>query len=227
MQIQSISSYSSNIQNKNPQFKSAYPVVHWIAESNSSYAPVLSENLSKKLQKKLLKCLSYDFLRKMKTPMWDKAFEAYKYVHSKDKDFASLPVVRSFYNKDGGKFINNKFEPMSYLITGQDLVSFEEALAKPIGRIKKDSPHVNGKAVSAELNIALGDYWNRGLNFVKKNSKEFYDKKGIPNELHTKFKVIRTKTGRIKNFELVGMKFLPSRGPENPFEKLGMIKPEK
>ena len=225
MQIQPI----NNIPNKqiNPQFKSAYPVVHWIAETNSSYAPVMTENLAKKLQKKLLKCISYDFLRKVKTPMWDKAFEAYKYVYSKDRDFAAHPIARSFYNKDGGKFINNKFEPLLYLITGADLVSFEDSLAKPIGRLKKGAPYANGKPISAELNLALGDYWNRGLNFVKGRSKEFCDSQGMPYELHTKFRVVRTKTGRVKNFELVGMKFLPSKGPENPFEKLGMVKAGK
>ena len=224
MQIQPIQNYSIRKQNVNLQFKSAYPVIHWVAESNASYAPVVSENLSKKLQKKLLKFLSYDFLRKVKSPMWDKAFETYKYVYYKDKDFASLPIARSFYNRDGGKFVNNKFEALSYLITGEDLNFFEESLAKPIGRLKKESPHYNGKPLSAELNMALGNYWNRGLNFVKNKSREFCDENGVPHELHTKFRVIRTKTGKIKNFELVGMKFLPNKGPENPFEKLGMTK---
>ena len=97
MQIQPTHNYSIRKQNINPQFKSAYPVIHWVAETNGSYAPVLSENLAKKLQKKLLKFLSYDFLRKVKSPMWDKAFEAYKYIYNKDRDFASLPIVRSFY----------------------------------------------------------------------------------------------------------------------------------
>ena len=72
--------------------------------------------------------------------------------------------------------------------------------------------------------MALGNYWNRGLNFVKNKSREFCDENGVPHELHTKFRVIRTKTGKIKNFELVGMKFLPNKGPENPFEKIGMTK---
>jgi hypothetical protein len=227
MLIHPINTVSKENPRSNQIFKSAYPVIHWIAETNGSYAPVISENLAKKLQKKLLKCLNYDFLCKAKTQMWAKAFEAYKYVYNKDKDFASHPIARSFYNRNGGKFINNKFESTSYLITGADLISFENSLTKPIGRLKKESPMIKGKAISAELNMALGDYWNRGLNFVKNKSKEFCDEKGIPQELHTKFKVIRTKTGKIKNFELVGMKFLPSKGSENPFERLGMITPSK
>ena len=34
-----------NIQNQKPNFKSAYPVTHWIAETNGSYASIGNLNL--------------------------------------------------------------------------------------------------------------------------------------------------------------------------------------
>ena len=39
-------------------FKSAYPVVHWVAETNGSYAPALSLELVKKLQGSLVRVLN-------------------------------------------------------------------------------------------------------------------------------------------------------------------------
>ena len=45
-------------QNQNPQFKSVYPVVHWVAETNGSYAPALTEKLSRTLNRKLVSMLN-------------------------------------------------------------------------------------------------------------------------------------------------------------------------
>ena len=210
MQIQQINSYSLNQQR--PNFKSAYPVIHWIAEANGSYSPVTTEKLTKKLQSKLVRYLNAKTLqgKNSTSPI---ANEANRYV-------------RSFYNPNGG-FTENSFDPLSYLITGDDVTRFDNELAKPIGRSKREAPRFGGKLISGELSMALGDYWVRGLNFVKRESKKCYGADGILSELHTKFRVYRTKTGKVKNIELVGLKFLPKEGPTNPFERLGYFEPKK
>lgn len=42
----------------NTQFKSVYPVIHWVAESNASYAPALTEEFSRTLNGKLVRLLN-------------------------------------------------------------------------------------------------------------------------------------------------------------------------
>ena len=43
MQIQSVNNFTKPNLNQNPQFKSAYPVVHWVAEKGGgSYAPQIT-----------------------------------------------------------------------------------------------------------------------------------------------------------------------------------------
>ena len=47
MLIHPINTVSKENSRSNQIFKSAYPVIYWIAETNGSYAPVISENLAK------------------------------------------------------------------------------------------------------------------------------------------------------------------------------------
>lgn len=220
MQIQAINTYSTN---PKPNFKAGYPVVHWLAESNGSYAPVVTREMTEVLQNKLVRLLNRTGSKaneeKVNT-MW----KAVKYVAGNDAHYNKLPFVRSFYNRAGG-WLKDKFEPISYLITGNDANIFEQNFAKPIGLMKSNSPKINGKRVSAELDMALNDYAIKGLNFVKKLSKEFCDKEKMNYSLHTKFETVRNSRGEIKDYKLVGLKFCPEKGKENPFEKLGYIKP--
>jgi hypothetical protein len=39
-------------------FKATYPVVHWVAEANGSYAPVTNLKSVKKLQSKIIRVLN-------------------------------------------------------------------------------------------------------------------------------------------------------------------------
>ena len=39
-------------------FKSTYPVVHWVCEANGSYAPIANLDLVKKLQGKIVRILN-------------------------------------------------------------------------------------------------------------------------------------------------------------------------
>lgn len=202
--------------NSSLNFKSCYPVTYWVAESNGSYAPAISIDLVKKLQGIVVRFLNSKngkytgakdtICRKVKS-----------FISSVDKDYRNTDRVRSFYNKYGNN--KNGKEPLSYLITGLDAQYFDLSYGQPIGAAKV-STGLNGFNSSAEQNLALGDYYNGGLNFVKKRAKEFCDINKMPYGLHVKLEAARTKTGKIKDYIIKDMKFFPEKGPQNPFEKI-------
>ena len=219
MKIQSASLYTNNA-----NFRSVYPVVHWVAEQNGSYAPVVSADLTKKLQRKLVTMLNsksnaaaqgegkLKFLSDLK-----------KFLGSWDKSYRMNPTSRSFYDINGG-WKETKFNPLASLITGDDACTFETTWGKPLGMLKGISPVVNGKRKSAELSMASQNYTVQGLNFVKKRAQMFHDKDGNLYGLHTKFEIVRNKEGKIKDFEFRGVSFRPEKGEKNPFVQLGYIK---
>lgn len=212
-----------NSQTVQPQFKKAYPVVHWVAEEGgSSYAPVVTEKLTAVLQGKLVRRFNKSLigLEEKKAILIRKI---QSFLSGQDTDYGLHRYTRSYYDKDGG-WGDNKFKPISYLITGQDAVSFEHDYGKPIGKIRSLSPMLNGRRNSADLRIAQIDYYKKGLDFVKSKSKMFKDENGVEYSLHTKFIIHRKKNGEIKDYELVGMKFCPNEGKSNPFVKLGYVK---
>lgn len=252
MQILPVQNNVNNI----PQFKSVYPVVHWVAETNSSYAPALTEELSRTLNGKFVRllntraaeifakikevqkqiqsvtlkinCTQDNKLKYKLEKQLAKLTEEEKslsfiqkirqYLGQKDKDYAETHYVRTFYNKNGG-LKGNKFEPMVYLLTGKDAVLVEDKLGRPIGNLQNKL----GLNNSAEIQIARHNYWKQGLNYVKERSKKQADN-DIPTGLHIKMNVVRTKTGNIKGYDIVGMGFYPLEGENSPFVKTGFIK---
>ena len=63
-----------------------------------------------------------------------------------------------------------------------------------------------------------------GLDFVNNPKRKIVDNNGLKYGLHTKFEVVRNKTGKIKGYELVDIKFCPESGEENPFVRTGYYK---
>lgn len=216
MNIQPINSH-----HQNTTFNSAYPVVHWVCETNGSFAPVVTSELSVKLQKSIVRLLNNQ--GKKDTP--EKALlRSYvkQVISASDKDYAQNQVVRSFYNPKGG-WVKDNFEPLGYMVTGKHAEHLTETFGKPIGRAKRDLPRINNRN-SAEVNIVLGDYWYRGFNYVKGLVSNFKDSGGNKKALHTKFEIVRTKTGKIKGFRLLDLKFCPAEGSNNPFVRTGYLK---
>ena len=219
MQIQSVSNNSPLRQN--PQFKAAYPVYHWVAETNGSYAPVIDAKLTKSLQRTLVSVLnktkkaSYGYLERIANR-----------VSERDKDYKRMNLVRSYFNKKGGyKKDSNKFLPISYLISGNDVDLFEQFYAKSIGTAKAISPRKNGRLSSAESQIAIENYKIGGLNFVNSKDKRIVDENGMEYALHTKFEVVRgKKSGKVNGYRLVDVKFCPQKGSENPFVRTGYLR---
>lgn len=224
MQIQPINVNYLSKTNNQPSFGKTYPVIHWLSEEGGKqYAPVVTEELTKLLQSKLVRRFNKP-LTGLKADKLDVIQRIQGFLFRNDSDYRQHKVTRSFYDEKGG-WENNKFNPISYMMTGIDAFSFEQSFGKPIGQIRKKSPRVvSGKHRSAELLISQKDYYEKGLKFVKEKSELAKNPLGENVSLHTKFIIHRTKSGKIKDYELVGMKFCPNNGPENPFVKLGYIK---
>ena len=93
---------------------------------------------------------------------------------------------------------------------------------KNIGKLSKVAPEIGGKKVSAELEQAKKDYALKGKEFVINNNRKIYGADGREYALHTKFQTVRTKTGNIKGYNIVDVRFCPTSGKENPFVKVGL-----
>ena len=201
MKLQSI-----NAQTYKPNFSSAYPVMHWVAETNGSYAPIADLKLVKKLQGKIIRILNKPLTES--TKRMNPAEERLRaYAGACDISYRQNPVARSFYNRTESCL--DGFSPLSYIISGEDVKIFENYLAKNIGRLKGKSKEILSHPYSPEAIEAIRLYNNEGLKFVKKPSKQITDKKGLMYMLHTKFEIIRNKTGKIKDYRFVDAKFLP------------------
>ena len=196
MQIQPISVNYSSKSSQQPKFGKAYPVIHWITEEGGkSYAPVATEELSRILQGKLVRRFNKSLVgQKPEKLALLKSIQGF--LFSNDRDFRRYKMTRSFYNEKGG-WEENKFNPISYLITGYDAYNFEQMFGKPIGQAKKISPRlISGRVNSAELLIKQRDYHEEGLKFVKTRAENAKNEAGERVSLHTKFVVHRNKNGK-------------------------------
>ena len=155
----------------NTNFKSTYPVVHWVAETNGSYAPVANLQIVKKLQGKIIRMLNKPLVSSTK-PMEPLEQRLRAYIGVCDADYRNNPNVRSFYNRTDAA-------PVSYVISGEDVGIFENNLAKNIGRAKSNARELLSKPYSPETMEAIKLYNREGLKFVQNNSKQIKDKNGI------------------------------------------------
>ena len=117
----------ANTYNLNTNFKATYPVMHWVAETNGSYAPITNMDLVKKLQGKIIRMLNKplkDSVKKM-NPV-EQNLRAY--IGGCDSAYRVLPRVRSFYNRITGGF--GRYTPVSYIISGKDVEVFDNFLDK-------------------------------------------------------------------------------------------------
>mgnify|MGYP001667776282 FL=1 len=196
----------------NTNFKSTYPLVHWVAETNGSYAPVANLQIVKKLQGKIIRMLNKPLVSSTK-PMEPLEQRLRAYIGVCDADYRNNPNVRSFYNRTDAA-------PVSYVISGDDVGIFENNLAKNIGRAKSNARELLSKPYSPETMEAIKLYNREGLKFVQNNSKQIQDKNGMMYILHTKFEIIRNRMGKIKDYKFVEARFLPARGQGSSLGKM-------
>ena len=187
-------------------FKSTYPVVHWVAETNGSYAPISNLKLVKKLQGKIVRILNKP-LAESKKLMNITEQKLRAYIGSCDISYRNNPRARSFYNRTESSV--DRFSPSSYVISGDDVELFENSLAKNIGKAKGNAKEYLARPYSPETIEAIKLYNNEGLKFVRNPAKQVKDKNGITYVLHTKFEIVRNRTGKIKDYRFVDARFLP------------------
>lgn len=213
MRIQPINNYSQT----NTNFKSAFPVVHWVAETNGSYAPVANLQIVKKLQSKIIRILNKP-LESSDKPIKPLEQRLRAYIGACDAAYRNNPLVRSFYNRTEPS--GERYNPVSYVISGSDVGTFEECLAKNIGRTKGKARDLLSKPYSPEVQEAINIYNREGLNFVKNPVRQIYDRNGIMYTLHTKFEIVRNKLGKIKDYKFVEARFLPVQGQNQLLGKM-------
>ena len=202
----------------NTNFKATYPVVHWVAETNGSYAPVSNLQSVKKLQSKIIRILNKS-IEDLTKPMVVTEQNFRSYIAKCDIDYRTKSKVRTFYNREKSNLKGNSYS--AYIISGQDIEPFEEDLTKNIGKIKHESLIATKNARSPESDAAVKLYNANGLHYVNQPELRIKDTNtGMTYVLHTKFQIIRNKLGKIKDFKFLDAKFLPEYGPESPFEKL-------
>lgn len=209
---------SVNLNNQRTSFGSAFPVVHWVAETNGSYAPIGNLKTVRLLQGKVVRVLNKPLSVTVK-PMNLQEQKLRAYISSSDSDYRNQAIVRSFY-----RHTNNgnpeKFTPVSYIITGKDVATFNNKFGRDIGEAKGKARANSGSSNSLETATALRQYKYGGLSFVNDENRQYKDEKGVKYILHTKFEVVRNKLGKIKDYRFVDAKFLPASGPKNPLDRL-------
>lgn len=226
MQILSINKVSNTENNKNPQFKSAYPVYHWVEKADRKYVVVVTKNEIEKMQSKLIRMLNKTLSRKdsTKAAAMDKVINV---VNEADSDYRIKSEVRSFYNPKGG-WGKNFFAPITYLITGKDVTKFDETYGKPVGKAKAISKTPTGKYCSLELEEARDNYEKNGLTFVKQESEKFVKNDDTQSALHIVHAPVfykkGPKKGQVKEYLPKWIMFRPESGAHNPFVKLGLVK---
>ena len=192
--------------------------MHWVTENGTRYSPVTNFSMNKKLQGQIVRFLNKP-IEKTNKPV-DIIKQRFKaFIASNDLDYRFNSVVRSFYDRSEGKIGN--IRPVTYLLTGGDVARFEDSLAKDIGRAKGLAKEVTGEAHSVESEAAVDFYNNKGLDYVNNPRSRITDANGVTYVLHTKFKTLRNKAGKVKGYELQDAQFLPEKGPNNPLERLG------
>jgi len=223
MHIQSIQKYDVSKRNYTPAFKSSYPVFHFIREKGqSSIYPTTSVELCETLQGKLVRILN-DSVKFSKSLMGRLGKDLVKIYDNDYRECKAKTKICSFYNHNGG-WKDDKFEAISYAISGDDAKEFRKKYGKPIGKARSKSPKINGKPISAEYQLKVNDYVHKGLVFVKDKQRELKNKSNKPIGLYTLFDVIRNTKGQIVDYELSYMDFRPLEGEGNPFVNLGYYK---
>lgn len=167
---------TNNYQTTN--FKSTFPVVHWVAEAGGSYAPVGEKAVVEDFQQKILNFLRKSIketlteVKKLEDKMNKKnigeeelrgikrklkslyeildvpAQKFRTYIASVDVDYRLCPKRRSYYNAYYGS--TDCFSPTSYIITGHNVADFDEKFGKELGKQKRIKKTLLEKGVPSE-----------------------------------------------------------------------------
>ena len=247
MLIHSINNYSNLSKNQRPQFKSVYPVVHWLAETNASYSPALTHDSALKLNKRIVEILN------LKAPVIEE--EISKLMAKVSELNRELGLVKSVRQKESKeKKIATALSSIADLRLSQRVQAYiarndkEYDADNPIvrgfydrqGGFRKgnydsvayiatgeDALYLNnlGKQIGVERSKgnkigeerARDNYQKLGREHVQARAAEFRRVNSEPSELHVKMEIKRDGVGDKVGYNISEMKYFPKEGPNNPF----------
>ena len=220
VQINQVFSYQNHnsTQQKQMSFKSAYPVYYWVKGCNGKYQPVYDMDTARTLHKMFVGYMNHS-THKSKNPevinrlqaIWSKIAS----VLVTDRDYnISSPKVKSFYNKNGGKWYNGVLDPISYVITGQSSELFCDNYCKPIGRVNRKLT-TEVESDTQQYDDVCRHYRVAGLEFIRNVARNFRNNDKEPLGLHVKIIPNKNESGEIK-YEFEDLRFLPDEGDKNP-----------
>lgn len=253
MQIQPINNYSIQNKNHNPQFKSAYPVIHWLAETNSSYSPQITKDIALKLNENIVRRLNMK-----KTEIEEKIYVLMRKISEKTEKMKTARSERERIAKEKKRELYRSELADLYLTkrVQKYVAGFDpEYRINPIARgfYNKDgyadkygheaSAYIATGNDAAELDLygrdigiamksgdansikqAKSDYHTKGFALVTTRANDFKMPTGEEAELHVKMETLRNREGEKKSYNILDMRRFPKNGPSNPFALIEWMK---
>lgn len=212
-----------SILNKSDEYYFDYFVKHPTQNASKSELPKIQAKRLEENIRKIVGTIDIDYrgeriklqeqIKKLETKI--KNMEASGFDTTKEKEKletltkGDVPMIRSFYNTTNGDVVNGTWP--SFIISGKrDISQFEEECAKDIGRNKGIAKKNKMDVHSESTNAAIDRYNENGYIFVNNPEKRLLDEKGISYYLRLIFEPIRDKKGKIKDYNIIHSKFLPT-----------------
>ena len=179
---------------KNLSFKAYIPVSYYAVDMATKKCSriVKPENIKK--------CQSFVVRNLNGTAKNNKNDSFVSYYSSFDRDYKTIPKVRTVYDYDSAK---------AYIVTGKD-VEVVDKLAKPIGIAKSESVERTGESKSFETKTAAKNYFRQIKNYIKNSCRRLKTETGTGLELRVFYQPKFKKNGELKSFEYVNAQIVPS-----------------
>ena len=253
MQIQPINNYSIQNKNHNPQFKSAYPVIHWLAETNSSYSPQMTREIAQKFNENIVRRLNMkkpEIKQKISVLMQkiSETTEKMKIARSERERIAKEKKRELYRSELADLYLTERVQKY---VAGFDAEYRRNPVAR--GFYNKDGyadkyGHeaaayiVTGKDAlkldlfGRDIGIAIqsgddnaikqakADYRTKGFALVTTRANDFKMPTGEEAELHVKMETLRNREGEKKSYNILDMRRFPKNGPSNPFALIEWMK---
>lgn len=242
--------------NNQISYKATFPVVHWVAEVNGSYAPIAQKRVVEQFQIKLIEFIkanlkkTYTDIQKLESKLNKKHISEKERINIKRKlkslyelldvpaqklraylagidiDYRNKSTARSFYNVVSGS-VDSPYAT-AYIITGENVSDFEKKFCKEFGKQRSlrkyrlEHGATEEEANTPEYKHALRKYNFDGFNYVNYYQRRIKDNRGETQTLHTKFVIERNTEGKFLGYKFIDARFLPEKGPNSPFTKMGI-----
>lgn len=227
-------------------FKSVYPVVHWVAETNASFVPELTLEAAQKLNERIVKMLNTrateiplmiekltQKISKLTTDLdlvkTDKQKKTILKKITKHKaDMAELNLakrVQAYISRVDMEYGKNPVARGFYNRDG----SYKNGIYDSVSYIAtgRDAQYLNylGKQIGVCLSrndkvgaeIARSNYRKDGMKHVLKRAADWKFSPTEYAELHVKMEIVRDIDGEKIGYTIPEMRYFPKEGVNNPF----------